>query len=150
MLLLGWMAKHIGKRGKSTKSEAQKREERSSYNDVLGMVLTAETMRLSGAIWTKTVAQRREKEPKKKKRKSNHAQCDTDYTIISISIFLASSYLSYIAEAEEQTLKSNDHTARQSTCCVESILICRHQFKKYISFWYYLVKYQRMWLHRFP
>lgn len=90
-------------------------------------------------LWAKTVAQRREKEPKKKKRKSNHAQCDTDYTIINISIFLASSYLSYIAEAEEQTLKSNDHTARQSTCCVYDTFWFVDINSKNISFWYYLV-----------
>jgi hypothetical protein len=69
MLLLGGMAKHIGKRGKSTKSEAQKREERSSYNDVLGMVLTAETMRLSGAMGENcrpTKGKRAQKEEEKK------------------------------------------------------------------------------------
>ena len=73
----------------------------------------------------------REKEPKRRREK---AIMHSVTLICHDQHFhrLASSYLSYIAEAEEQTLKSNGHTARQSTCCVGPILIFRHQFKKYL------------------
>ena len=137
---------HIGKRGGS-RPRVKHRRERSSYTTMCWAWCWQP--RRWDFLGRRKLSPSARKRAQKKKRKSNHAQCDTNMpwsTFPSFGFFLS---LLYCGSGRTNFKEQWPH-------CEAINLLCRTHFDfstsiQKISFWY-LVKYQkqRMWLHRFP